>query len=272
MATFAVGDIQGCPRALQRVLEKASFDRARDRVWLTGDLVDRGPDSAGVLRWARSLGDRAVVVLGNHDLHLLAIAHGQGRPGSGARCRETLARILDAPDGPELLEWLGRQKLMHHEDGVAMVHAGLLPEWSIAQALELAGEVERELHAAPARLFGRMYGDEPARWRHGLDRADRQRIVINAMTRLRMLDGAGEMALSYAGAPASAPAGLVSWFDVPGRASAATPIVCGHWAALGLVLRPDLLALDTGCGWGRQLTAVRLHDRAVFQASCDDEC
>ncbi len=271
MATFAVGDIQGCPGALRRVLEQASFDRARDRVWLAGDLVDRGPDSAGVLRWARSLGDRAVVVLGNHDLHLLAVAHGLGRPGSGARCRATLASILDQPDGPELLAWLGRQKLMHHEGGVAMVHAGLLPEWSIAQALELAGEVERELHEAPARLFARIWGDAPARWRDGLDPADRQRVVINAMTRLRMLDAAGEMALSYAGAPAEAPPGLVSWFDVPGRASAATPIVCGHWAALGLLVRPDLLALDTGCGCGRQLTAVRLDDRAIFQASCADD-
>ncbi|HVI95930.1 MAG TPA: symmetrical bis(5'-nucleosyl)-tetraphosphatase [Anaeromyxobacter sp.] len=271
MATFAVGDIQGCSSALRRVLERASFDRERDRVWLTGDLVNRGPDSAGVLRWARSLGDRAVVVLGNHDLNLLAIAHGQGREGSGARCRETLARILGEPDGRELLDWLGRQKLMHHEGGVAIVHAGLLPEWSIEQALELAREVEEELRDAPARLLGCMYGDEPARWRDGLARADRHRVVINAMTRLRMLDASGRMALSYSGAPAGAPEGLVSWFDFPGRASAATPIVCGHWAALGLVLRPDLLALDTGCGWGSQLTAVRLEDRAVFQASSDDE-
>ncbi len=268
MATFAVGDIQGCFRALQRVLEKASFDRTRDRVWLTGDLVNRGPDSAGVLRWARSLGDRAVVVLGNHDLHLLAVAQGAG---TGARCRKTLDRILVEPDGQDLLEWLRHRKLMHHEGGVAMVHAGLLPEWSIAQALELAREVEDELRATPARLFERMYGDEPARWSDALDRADRHRIVINAMTRMRMLDRAGAMDLSYSDAPAKAPAGHVSWFDVPDRASAATPIVCGHWAALGLVLRPNLLALDTGCGWGRQLTAVRLEDRAVFQVGCDDE-
>ncbi len=269
MATFAVGDIQGCYRALRRVLEKARFDRVKDRVWLAGDLVNRGPDSAGVLRWARSLGDRAVVVLGNHDLHLLAIAHGKG---TGARCGDTLGRILDEPDGRELLDWLRRQKLMHHEDGLVMVHAGLLPEWSIAQAIELAREVETELHEAPARLFERMYGDEPARWSDALDRADRHRIVINAMTRIRMLNRSGDMDLSYSDSPAKAPTGFISWFDVPGRASAATPIVCGHWAALGLVLRPDLLALDTGCGWGRQLTAVRLEDRAVFQVGCDDEC
>ncbi len=268
MATLAVGDVQGCHRALRRLLEKAAFDPARDRVWLTGDLVNRGPDSAGVLRWARGLGDRAVVVLGNHDLHLLAIAHGKG---SGARCRDTLGRILRERDGRELLEWLGRQKLMHHEDGVAMVHAGLLPEWSIAQALALAREVERELHAEPARLFERMYGDEPAGWSDDLAGADRHRIVINAMTRLRMLDRSGRMVLSYSGPPADAPAGLVSWFDFPGRASAGTPIVCGHWAALGLVLRPDLMALDTGCVSGSQLTAVRLEDRAPFQVSCGDD-
>jgi bis(5'-nucleosyl)-tetraphosphatase (symmetrical) len=272
MATFAVGDIQGCHGALRRLLERASFDPLRDRVWIAGDLVDRGPDSAAVLRWARSLGDRAVVVLGNHDLHLLAIAHGEQRAGSGARCRATLVRILDEPDGPELIGWLGQQKLMHHEDGLAMVHAGLLPEWSIETALELAREVERELHEAPARLLGRMYGDEPGRWSDALDTADRHRVVINAMTRLRMLDGAGRMALSYSGAPATAPPGFVSWFDAPGRASAAATVVCGHWAALGLVLRPDLVALDTGCGWGRQLTAVRLEDRAVFQEDCAEGC
>lgn len=268
MATLAVGDIQGCSRALQRLLEAASFDPARDRVWLPGDLVNRGPDSAGVLRWARSLGERAVVVLGNHDLHLLAVFHGKG---TGDMCRDTLVRILAEPDGRELVEWLGRQKLMHAENGLAMVHAGLLPEWSISRGLELAREVEAELHDAPARLFERMYGDEPARWSGALDRADRHRVVINAMTRLRMLDRSGAMELSYAGEPGKAPAGLVSWFDVPGRASADTPIVCGHWAALGLVLRPDLLAIDTGCVWGRQLTAVRLEDRAVFQVRCDDQ-
>ncbi len=269
MATFAVGDVQGCSEALDRLLEVTAFDRARDRLWLTGDLVDRGPDSAGVLRRVRALGDRAVVVLGNHDLHLLAIAHDQGRP-TGRRCRATLAGILAEPDGRELVEWLGRQRLMHHEGGDAMVHAGLLPEWSVGKALELAAEVERELHDAPDRFFAGMMGDEPARWTEALRGAERHRVVVNALTRLRMLDGSGAMALDYTEAPARAPAGFVSWFDVPGRASAATPVVCGHWAALGLVLRPDLLALDTGCGWGRRLTAVRLEDRAVFQVACDD--
>jgi bis(5'-nucleosyl)-tetraphosphatase (symmetrical) len=261
MSNFAVGDIQGCYEPLRRLLEKISFRPAADRLWLTGDLVNRGPDSLHVLRWARELGDRAVIVLGNHDLHLLAVAHGAAR----ARRDDTLQGILEAPDREELLEWLRGQRLMHQEDGFAMVHAGLLPEWPIARALELAGEVEKELREAPRRLFESMYGDHPSRWSDALGRSKRHRLVINAMTRMRMLTRAGEMDLSYVGAPPQAPSSLVSWFDVPGRASAATPIICGHWAALGLVVRPDLLALDTGCVWGGQLTALRLEDRAVFQ-------
>jgi bis(5'-nucleosyl)-tetraphosphatase (symmetrical) len=264
MATYAVGDIQGCYQAVQRLLEKASFNPAKDRLWLAGDLVNRGPDSLQVLRWARGLGERAVVVLGNHDLHLLAVAS----HGASPKLRDTLLGVLEAPDRDELLDWLRHQKLMHHANGFAMVHAGLLPDWSIARALELAREVERDLREAPRRLFETMYGDAPAKWSEMLDRGDRRRVVINAMTRMRMLNRAGEMSLSYSDAPAKAPAELVSWFDVPGRASATTPIVCGHWASLGLVLRPDLLALDSGCVWGRQLTAVRLEDRAVFQVGC----
>ena len=265
MATFAVGDIQGCHDALQRLLEEVRFRPAADRVWLTGDLVNRGPESLRVLRWARALGDRAVVVLGNHDLHLLAVAHGAGK----ARASDTLRQVLEAPDGAELLDWLRGRSLMHYEDGFAMVHAGLLPEWSVPQALDLAREVEAELRESPRGLFESMYGDEPSRWSDALGGADRHRVIINAMTRMRMLTRSGEMSLSYTGVPSQAPAGLVSWFDVPGRASAGTTIVCGHWAALGLVLRPDLLALDTGCVWGRQLTAVRLEDGAVFQVPCD---
>jgi bis(5'-nucleosyl)-tetraphosphatase (symmetrical) len=266
MATFAVGDIQGCHQALQRLLERASFNPVTDRLWLTGDLVNRGPDSLAVLRWVRELGDRAIVVLGNHDLHLLAVASGAA---AAKRCDDTLLGVLEAPDREELLDWLRHQRLMHHEHGFAMVHAGLLPEWSIAKALELASEVERELREAPRRLFGSMYGDEPARWSDTLGRAERHRVVINAMTRMRMLDRSGAMSLSYSGAPGRAPADLVSWFDVPDRSSATTPIVCGHWAALGLLLRPDLLALDSGCVWGGQLTAVRLEDRALFQVGSE---
>ncbi|HTP29696.1 MAG TPA: symmetrical bis(5'-nucleosyl)-tetraphosphatase [Anaeromyxobacteraceae bacterium] len=264
MATFAVGDIQGCQQALRRLLHTVSFDPTQDRLWLVGDLVNRGPDSLGVLRWARELGDRVVAVLGNHDLHLLAVAYGATRE----RRHDTFRDILDAPDRGELLDWLRHQKLMHYENGFAMVHAGLLPEWSIAQALELASEVEDELRDAPQRLFESMYGDEPARFSKALDPVERRRVVINAMTRMRMLHRTGDMCFSYAGAPSGAPPDLVSWFEVPGRASGQTPIVCGHWAALGVLMRPDLLAIDSGCIWGGQLTAVRLEDRALFQSGC----
>lgn len=264
MATYAVGDIQGCHDALERLLAHVAFRPAVDRLWLAGDLVNRGPDSLRVLRWARALGDRAVVVLGNHDLHLLAVACGLGP----SKPKDTMRAVLEAPDRAELLDWLSRQRLMHHEGGFAMVHAGLLPEWSIPKALELAREVERELREAPRRLFGSMYGDRPATWSDALRGADRHRVVVNAMTRMRMLTPAGEMDLAYTAAPSRAPTGLVSWFDAPGRLSRDTPIVCGHWAALGLLLRPDLLSLDTGCVWGRKLTAVRLEDRALFQVDC----
>lgn len=264
MATFALGDVQGCHEAVQRLLAEIHFRPATDRLWLTGDLVNRGPASVEVLRWARGLGDRAVVVLGNHDLHLLAVASG----AAPAKRRDTVRDILEAPDRDELLDWLRHQPLMHREAGVAMVHAGLLPDWTVDEALALAREVERELRDHPRRLFASMYGDEPARWSASLRDADRHRVVINAMTRMRMLTPAGEMDLDYSAAPTAAPAGLVSWFDFPGRASRGTPIVCGHWAALGLLLRPDLLALDTGCVWGRRLTAVRLEDRAVFHVDC----
>jgi bis(5'-nucleosyl)-tetraphosphatase (symmetrical) len=265
MATYAVGDVQGCFEPLLRLLDEVGFDPSRDRLWLTGDLVNRGPDSLGVLRWAQRQGDRLVVVLGNHDLHLLALAHGHGR----ARRRDSLTPVLDAPDRDELLDWLRRQELMHVEGGFAMVHAGLLPAWSIAKALSLAREVEAVLRGPdPARLFASMYGDTPDEWDDALVFPERHRVIINALTRLRMLNRSGAMDLSFSGPPADAPPGHVCWFDARGRASAGTPVVCGHWAALGLFVRDDLLALDSGCAWRRELTAVRLEDRAVFQVGC----
>ncbi|HEY3447852.1 MAG TPA: symmetrical bis(5'-nucleosyl)-tetraphosphatase [Myxococcales bacterium] len=264
MATYAVGDIQGCFGALQRLLKRIRFSR-RDRLWLAGDLVNRGPDSLAVLRWARSLGKRVTVVLGNHDLHLLAVSYDL----APKRHRDTLLPILEAPDREELLGWLRHQKLMHREQGYVMVHAGLLPEWSVTKALSLAREVEQVLRGPrPARLFETMYGDEPARWRDGLRGPDRRRVIINAMTRMRMLTPSGKIDLSYSGALGGAPAGLIPWFDYPGRRNLATPIVCGHWAALGLLMRDDLLSLDSGCAWGRSLTALRLEDRKVFQVGC----
>jgi bis(5'-nucleosyl)-tetraphosphatase (symmetrical) len=204
-------------------------------------------------------------VLGNHDLHLVCVAEGIER----RKKRDTLDDVLAAPDRDELVAWLRRQPLMHVEDGWVLVHAGLLPQWSVARARELAGEVEAELRGADYRaLLAKMYGDEPRAWNDALRGTDRLRVVINAMTRLRVCDDTGAMVLAFKGEPGDASDGWTPWFDVPGRASADHAVVCGHWSALGLKLRDDLLALDSGCVWGRALTAVRLEDRAVYSVPC----
>jgi bis(5'-nucleosyl)-tetraphosphatase (symmetrical) len=268
MAVYAIGDLQGCYAALQRLLAAIRFDVERDRLWFVGDLVNRGPASLECLRFVRSLGERAVTVLGNHDLHLVCNAEGV----EAARARDTLEDVLGAPDRDELLRWVRHRPLMHVERGFALVHAGLLPEWSVAQALELAREVETELRGPQYRaLLENMYGDEPSQWRGDLEGFDRWRVVINAMTRLRVVDGKGAMALRFKGEPGEAPDGSwMPWFDVPARASRDHVVVCGHWSALGLRMRDDLLALDSGCVWGRSLTAVRLEDRALFSVECPE--
>jgi bis(5'-nucleosyl)-tetraphosphatase (symmetrical) len=211
------------------------------------------------------LGDTAVAVLGNHDLHLACVAEGVEE----TRKRDTLQDILDAPDRDELLGWLRARPLMHVEGAHVLVHAGLLPEWSVARARELAGEVERELRGPDYRaLLLRMYGDEPRRWSESLRGVDRLRAVINAMTRLRVCDADGAMVLAFKGEPGEASDGWIPWFDMPHRASRDHVVVCGHWSALGLQVRSDLLSLDSGCVWGRSLSAVRLEDRAVFSVPC----
>ena len=248
-------------------MRSIAFDASRDRAWFVGDLVNRGPDSLGCLRYVQSLGDSAVTVLGNHDLHLLARADG----ATHARKRDTLDDVLGAPDREQLFRWLRQQPMMHVEGEHAVVHAGLLPEWSVPRAGELAREVEARLRASPgerAEFLRAMYGDEPVRWDERLRGADRLRVIVNAMTRLRVLDRSGAMALSFKGEPGEACGDLVPWFDHPGRASAAHVVVCGHWSALGLKIRSDLLSIDSGCVWGRALTAVRLEDRRVFSADC----
>ena len=227
--------------------------------------MNRGPDSLACLRFVKSLGDRAIAVLGNHDLHLVCVAEGVEKK----RKRDTLDEVLAAPDLHELLAWLRGRPLLHVEAGYALVHAGLLPEWSVAQAAALAREVERALQGSDYRaLLARMYGDEPARWDDSLDGVDRLRVIINAMTRLRVCDARGAMVLKFKGEPGEAADGLVPWFDMPGRRSRDHAIVCGHWSALGLVLRPDLLSLDSGCVWGRALSAVRLEDRSLVAVDC----
>lgn len=266
MATYAIGDIQGCYDEMRRLLDTVGFDPLHDRLWLVGDLVNRGPQSAEVLRYLRGLGDRAISVLGNHDLHLLVVAAGVRKPHRG----DTLDALLAAPDRDELLDWLRRQRLMHVDAGYAMVHAGLLPQWSIAQALALAREVEAALQGPDHDEFLRhMYGNTPAQWHDDLSGYDRLRVIVNAMTRLRLCTPEGVMEFTHKTGLRDIPAGYVPWFDVTERASRDTPVLFGHWAALGLTLRPDILGLDSGCVWGRRLTAVRLEDRRLFQCGCE---
>ena len=265
MATYAIGDIQGCFEALQRLLAKISFDRERDRLWLVGDLVNRGPQSLEVLRFVKKLGAAAVSVLGNHDLHLIMLAEGCSRE----RDDDTLAAILAAPDREELLAWLRTLPLMHVEDGFAMVHAGLLPQWTVARARALAGEVEAALAAENFRdLLANLWGGEPPAWSDDLAGWRRFRVIVNAMTRMRFCTPEGVMEFHTKGEMSNAPPGHLPWFAVPGRKSADHVLVTGHWSALGLKIEPKLLALDSGCLWGGPLTAVRLADRALYQVDC----
>lgn len=261
MATYAIGDVQGCNEELQSLLSQVDFDRARDRLWFVGDLVNRGPASLEVLRFVRGLGEKAVVVLGNHDLHLLCLAEGTAKK----RDDDTLDELLAAPDAPQLLDWLRGRPLMHVEHQYAMVHAGLLPQWSLEKAQALAREVERALRASDYRAFlSRMYGATPAAWRDDLAGWDRLRVIVNAMTRLRFCSAAGDMELRAKGT--EAPPGYRPWFEL--RAAEELPIICGHWSALGLRLADRLVALDSGCVWGGSLTALRLEDRNLFQVTC----
>jgi bis(5'-nucleosyl)-tetraphosphatase (symmetrical) len=257
MATYAIGDIQGCWDNLQALLERIR-PAAGDRLWLTGDLVNRGPRSLAVLRWAAEQGDRVVAVLGNHDLHLIACARGLRAP----RKSDTFHDVLDAPDGAALVDWLADRRLLHREGDWLMVHAGLLPPWSPDDAERLAREVEAA--GLSDRLLG-AWRDAPRRWRDDLERDDRHALALAAFATVRCVDREGAMDREFDGPPGEAPPGLVPWFDHPERRSRAARIVCGHWAALGLLVRPDLAALDSGCVWGGQLTAYRLEDGAVFQ-------
>jgi bis(5'-nucleosyl)-tetraphosphatase (symmetrical) len=267
MATLAIGDVQGCYDQLMRLLERADYDERRDVLWFVGDLVNRGPQSALTLRFARRLGSRQVTVLGNHDLTLLAVAAGIKKPHRG----DTFDEILGASDRDELVDWLRRQKMMHAEGGHAMVHAGLLPQWSVARARSLAREVEAALQGADYLGFLRnMYGNEPVRWRDDLAGYDRLRVVVNAMSRLRLVRPDGTMEFSHKTGLAGMPAGYVPWYDAPERASRGTRVLFGHWAALGLLQREDVVCLDSGCVWGRSLSALRLEDGRLFQCDCGE--
>jgi bis(5'-nucleosyl)-tetraphosphatase (symmetrical) len=268
VAVYAIGDVQGCQDELERLLEKIRFDATCDRLWFVGDLVNRGPRSLATLRYVRALGDAAVVVLGNHDLHLLAVAAGQGR---GLRRGDTLEEVLGASDREELLAWLGARPLLHRDRalGWTLVHAGLPPEWDLETAAREARAVESLLRRSPATLFREMYGNDPGRWSEELAVPARHRYTVNCLTRLRYCRADGELLLDLKGPPESAPEGALPWFAVPGRKSAGERIVFGHWSALGYLARDGVVSLDTGCVWGGTLSALRLdRDSAPVQLAC----
>jgi bis(5'-nucleosyl)-tetraphosphatase (symmetrical) len=267
MATIAIGDIQGCYDQLMRLLEQARYDERRDVLWFVGDLVNRGPQSLATVRFVKGLGDRAVTVLGNHDLNLLAVAEGIRKPHRG----DTDGDILAAPDRDELLAWLRHRKMLHVENGYAMVHAGLLPQWTISQAAALAREVEGALCAPGYRqLLRDMYGNEPARWRDDLTGAERLRVVVNAMARMRLTSADGALELDYKMGLERVPPGYMPWYDAPQRASRGVTILFGHWASHGVLVREDVVCLDSGCVWGRALSALRLDDRRLFSCGCPE--
>lgn len=279
MALYLIGDVQGCNSALQRLLDEIAFSPSRDHLYLLGDLVNRGPDSAGVLRRLMQYGDSATCLLGNHDLHLLAIAHGVRRPHRN----DTVADILDAPDRPAMLDWLRHQRMAMLTsacgEDILMVHAGVLPSWTAAQTLSLAAEVEIVLRSAELGDFlHQMYGNEPASWRDDLTGFSRLRVIVNALTRLRFCTAEGIMEFDSKDGSAAAPAGYLPWFDIPGRKTADITVAFGHWSTLGWLGRSHLLSLDTGCVWGGSLSAVRLTQTAgkasragheLIQVSCE---
>lgn len=266
MTRYAIGDVQGCYEELCALLAQLKFSPDSDRLWFVGDLVNRGPRSLEVLRFVRALGDNAITVLGNHDLHLLAVAFGSRRK----RRSDTLDEVLAAADRDALLEWLITRPLAHlDERGDFMVHAGLVPQWTVGMALELAHEVESALRTDPRALFDNMYGDEPSRWSDTLSGMDRLRFAINVLTRLRVCTSDGQVDLTMKGKPRDGHATLQPWFEVEDRRSADTRIIFGHWSALGLVVRRDLVGLDSGCVWGGALTAFDLDtDRPPVAVSC----
>jgi bis(5'-nucleosyl)-tetraphosphatase (symmetrical) len=266
MATYAIGDVQGCYEPLQRLLQHIGFDPASDRLWFAGDLVNRGPDSLSVLRFIKNLGDQVVAVLGNHDLFLLAVAEGIAT----VRPEDTLQGILAAPDRAELLAWLRQQHLLYHEGLFAMVHAGLLPQWTIDEAEKLAREVETGLQGPSYReILKASYPSKHLQWSSDLTGPTRLATIIKVLTRLRACSADGRMESSFNGHPDRIPSGYFPWFKIPGRLREETTIVCGHWAALGLHCEERILAIDSGCVWGRKLTAVRLEDRKIFQVPCN---
>ncbi|QGW83632.1 symmetrical bis(5'-nucleosyl)-tetraphosphatase [Variovorax paradoxus] len=274
MALYLIGDIQGCDAALQKLLDKIGFSPSRDTVVLLGDLVNRGPDSAAVLRRVQGYGASALSLLGNHDLHLLGVAHGARKPSR----KDTLAGLLEAPDSEAMLEWVRQQHMALHMqiDGgdLLMVHAGVLPQWTVGDTLVLAAEVESVLRGpALGEFLLTMYGNEAAQWNDKLSGSARLRAIVNALTRMRFCSAEGVMEFESKDGAATAPEGFMPWFDVPGRKTANATVAFGHWSTLGWLSRPDLLSTDTGCVWGGCLSAVRigttLDERELIQVTCE---
>ena len=270
MATYAVGDLQGCLASLQCLLREVDYNPAQDKLWLVGDLVNRGPQSLETLRFVKSLGDSAVVVLGNHDLHLLAIYFGIRQPSRGLR------EIIDAPDVDELMLWLRQQPLLHvdRQLNAAMSHAGILPTWSLAKAQQLAQEVETVLRGPRSALpafFRSMYGNEPARWRDDLSGDDRLRAIVNAFTRMRLCTVKGKLDLETSDSAVSNNPKYAPWFSYPNPGLEGVELIFGHWAALqGKVDVPGVYGLDTGCVWGGAMTMLRLEDKKIFSCRCSE--
>lgn len=265
MPTYAIGDLQGCRGKLAELLDKIRLSCPDPRLIFVGDLVNRGPQSLETLREVKALGDTTNVVLGNHDLHLLAVAHGIRR----AHSSDTINDILNAPDRDELLDWLRRRPLAIFEDNHLLVHAGVLPQWTAQQTMELAAEVETVLQGPDWVDFLRqMYGNAPARWDDSLRGADRLRCIVNALTRLRFCTADGTMDLATSKGTEIEVPGYMRWFDVPGRKTEDVTVVFGHWSTLGLTMLPNIISLDTGCLWGGKLSAVCLQDRSILQVQC----
>ena len=266
---YLMGDVQGCCNALQRLLDTLDFSPSRDQLVVLGDLVNRGPDSLGTLRLLRGLGHSATCLLGNHDLHLLAVAHGIRK----AHRSDTLDSLLQAPDRAAWIDWLRHRRMALHAHGWLMVHAGVPPPWTLDTTLQLAAEVEQQLQGPDLPAFlAVMYGTQPDRWDPALQGPDRLRFAINALTRTRYVDADGRLDFAVKEGTDHAPPGLVPWFVHPQRQTQGVPIAFGHWSTLGLIQRPDLLALDTGCIWGGQLSAARITptgDTEIIQVDCE---
>lgn len=268
MKTFVIGDIQGCCDQLEQLLQRVFKTEPDARLLFAGDLVNRGPQSLATLRLVKSMGERADTVLGNHDLHLLAVAHGI-RPQHHS---DTLNDLLQAPDREELLDWLRHRPLALFEQQHLLIHAGLFPQWTAEQTMSLAQEVQNVLRGPDWLVFLRqMYGNAPARWSDDLQGIDRWRCIINALTRMRFCSAEGDMDFASKEGKDGAPEGFLPWFDVPDRKSGDVTVVFGHWSTLGLLLRPNLISLDTGCVWGGKLTAVSLGERDVIQIDCPQQ-